>query len=97
MEGFNVIGDQGAANLARSLVRNRSLRTLYLSGNSIGAAGATALAESLGRSDGLETLHLSVSRGGGVLRSDLGYFGGGEGGGGRFSGQLLLRGRFVCM
>lgn len=60
-EGFNGIGDYGATSLARSLMRNRSLRTLYLSGNSIGAAGATALAESLGRVNGLETLHLSVS------------------------------------
>lgn len=58
--GFNGICDQGAASLAGSLGRNRSLRTLYLSGNSIGPAGARALANALARNSELTTLHLSV-------------------------------------
>lgn len=57
--GFNGIADQGASSLARSLASNRSLKTLYLSGNSIGPTGARALAGSL--AGGLATLHLSAS------------------------------------
>ena len=73
--GFNNIGDEGCASLARLAVScNPTLSTLYLSGNDVGEAGALALSEVLRRGCGLTSLHLTANRVGpigvrGLMRS----------------------------
>jgi len=52
------LDDQGAAELARGLQDNDSLRTLILNGNCIGDAGALALGHALGTNGGLARLEL---------------------------------------
>ncbi|KAJ1633254.1 hypothetical protein T492DRAFT_982399 [Pavlovales sp. CCMP2436] len=60
--GHNKLGDDGAAELARSLARVGSLTVLDLQANRIGCAGAAALAALLETSPRLHVLSLRANR-----------------------------------
>lgn len=61
--GFNNIGDQGCAAIAtQALTGNKTIRTVYLSGNSIGEAGVLSLAGAIINGCDMTCLHLQANR-----------------------------------
>ena len=56
---FGILGDEGAARLAKELESNTSVTELNLASNSVGDAGAASLASALEKNATLETLDLS--------------------------------------
>jgi len=61
--GFNMIGEAGCSSLAlHSVAGNRSLRTLYLSGNNICDRGALSLAGAILHGSNLTCLHLTENK-----------------------------------
>ena len=62
--GGNLIGDHGAAGLAKGLACTPLLKELVLTGNAIGNDGASALANSLALVPNMERIHLDSNRSG---------------------------------